>query len=49
MKWRDPVVFGCFSQVARLVLYLVILLTEVTLHEQDMAGAGCQGALQRVA
>ena len=24
-------------------------LTEVMLHEQDMASAGCQGALQRVA
>ena len=49
MKWCHPVGSGCFSKEVRLVLYLVILLAEVTLHEQDMAGARCQGAFQRVA
>ena len=49
MKWCHPVGSGCFSKEVRLVLYLVILLAEVSLHEQDMAGARCQGAFQRVA
>ena len=49
MKWRYPVGSCCFSKGIRLVLCLVILLAEVTLYEQDMAGAGCQGAFQRVA
>ena len=49
MKWRYPVGSCCFSKGIGLVLCLVILLAEVTLYEQDMAGAGCQGAFQRVA
>ena len=49
MKWGHPVVILLLFPKNQTSFMPSHFLTEVMLHEQDMASAGCQGALQRVA